>query len=115
MFENGNNLLWEIILAVVGVYGIINGFKTILTGKLTVREEARLDGYSEKGIKTYKIVYSVINIIAGFICIGMAIVRYLGSQVVIANSIPINIGVLAVMVVLIVVLIVTKSKCKKME
>lgn len=115
MFDNYNDYIWWIVLAVVGVYGIISGVRTILTGKLTAREEARLNGYPERGIKTYKIIYSVINIVAGIICIGMAVVRYLGSQGIISDTTPITIGVLVVLAVLIAVLIISRAKCKKMD
>lgn len=111
----GTGIIWQLVCAALGVFCIISGVKTLLTGKLSVREESRLNGFSERGARTYKIVYSIINILAGFVCIGFAIVRYLAAQGVIADITPYIIGAIAFVVVFVVVLIITKSQCKKMD
>ena len=115
MFSNSNTgFLWPLICAALGVFCIISGVKTLLTGKLSIREESRLNEYSEKGTRIYKIVYSIINIIAGLVCIGFAIVKYLATQGIITDLNPYRIGGIAFIVVLVVVLVITKSQCKKM-
>ncbi len=114
MFSESKDFIWPIFLALMGVYCIFLGIKTILTGSLTAREEARIQALSMKGSRIYRLVYSIINIIGGLLIVGLAAVMYLSNQGVITDTLPYKLGVLAVVIVLAVVLIITKSKCKKM-
>ena len=115
MFGNSIGFIWPVVCAGLGLFCIFNGAKTLFTGKLFAREESRLNGYSEKGARIYKIVYSFINIIAGLFCIGFAILKYLSIQGIVTDLNPFRIGGIAIIVVFVVILVVTKSKCKKMD
>ena len=83
-------MVWSIALAVIGVYCIFNGIKTIMTGRLTVKEEVSLKGFSQKGIRVYKLVYSVINIVAGLLIIGLGVERLLVAQNILEDNFTIK-------------------------
>ena len=114
MFGNTKDMIWLIALAAIGIYTIFKGIKTILTGSLTAREEARLTGYSDNGVRLYKKAYAVISIFGGLLALALAVVVYLGSQNIIADTLPYKLGFLAVAVVMAAILLAIQSKCKKM-
>lgn len=107
-------MIFDIILAAVGLYSIFNGVKIIITGKLTAREEDRLKDYSKKGARTYKLVYSIVEIISGLLIIGLGVINILEAQNIMEETLLYRIILIGVILVLVGVLLFAKSKCKKM-
>ena len=107
-------MIFDIIIAVVGLYSIFNGVKILITGKLTAREEDRLKNFSKKGARTYKLVYSVVEIIAGLLIIGLGVMNILEAQKIMEDTLLYRIILIGVVLVLVGVLLFSKSKCKKM-
>lgn len=107
-------MIFSIVLAVVGVYCVFMGIRTFLTGTLTAREEDRLKDFSKKGARLYKQVYAAMNIVAGLVVIGLSIIKFLESQHIIEEMLPVKLGVLGIAVIIAVVLLVVRAKCRKM-
>ena len=82
---------------------------------MTVSEEKRLEGFSKKGAKTYKLIYSVMNIIGGLAVIGFSVVKILEVQKIIAENIIFKIALLVLVVIMAIVLVIAKNQCKKMS
>ena len=99
-----------VIFIALGLYIIFRGVMTLATGKLHPREEAMLDGYSENGIKRFKILSAVTNIIGGLLVIGIALVRLLN----IADRSVLSLVTLVVVAVMLVVYFLIRNSCKKM-
>lgn len=108
-------MIFGIVTGLIGIYCIFTGIKTILTGSLTVAEEKRLEGFSRKGARTYKLVYSVMNIIGGLAAIAVGVLRILEEQKILTDVINYKIVILAVAVIMAIVLIFAKNQCKKMS
>lgn len=115
MFGDTKNMIWMIVIAAAAVYSIFSGIKTMTTGKMNARAEESLRGFSERGIKQYKKAYSVVSILGGLLALALTVVLYLGGQNVIADTLPYKIGFLVVGVLMVVILLVIKSKCKKTD
>ncbi|WP_407384526.1 hypothetical protein [Ruminococcus sp.] len=108
-------MVWPIFLAILGAYSIFTGVKTLLTGKLTVREEQRLTDFSQKGARIYKKVYAIISMLGGLLVIGLAVVKLLEAQGVIEQTMIYNIIALGIVAVMVVAMLVARAQCKKMS
>ena len=108
-------MVFTIVFSIVGVYCVFNGIKTILTGKLSAREEDKLQYYSQKGARLYKLFYAIFNIIGGLLIIGLGVIRFLESQGILGDIMIFNIIALGVVVVMALILALVNSKCKKMS
>ncbi len=95
----------------IGIACVVRGIMTITTGKIPGSELARLNGYSENGLRKYKVLSSVINIVGGLLCVGISLVKLFG----IVESATYKIVVGIVLVIMIVVYIVLRNACKKTE
>ncbi len=107
-------MIFSIVLAATAVYCIFNGIKTILTGTLSAKEEAQLKGFSEKGARSYKIAYAFMNILGGLLVAAFAVLRFLEEQKTIGDTLVLRLILLGVAVLMAVLLVVFRSKCKKM-
>ena len=59
----------QIMLGVLGIFGIGRGLVVLLTGKLGERETARLRNFSETGVRRYKLLSAFSNIVGGAIVV----------------------------------------------
>ncbi len=107
-------MIFSIVLAATAVYCIFNGIKTILTGTLSAKEEAQLKGFSEKGARSYKIAYAFMNILGGLLVAALAVLRFLEEQKTIGDTLVLRLILLGVAVLMAVLLVLYRSKCKKM-
>ncbi|MBR2590973.1 MAG: hypothetical protein IKE65_08625 [Clostridia bacterium] len=109
------NMVFPIMLVICGGYAIFYGVKTIVTGSMGAKEEARLAAFSEKGAKTYKLVNSIFNVLGGIILFALAAIRFLEAKGTIAGLPIYRYIAIGVLVVLAIALGVTWMLCKKME
>ena len=77
------NQMWPFLLAALAVYSIFLGVRILLTGRLTEKEEAKLKDFSNKGARTYKLVYAVVSIVGGLLILAVAVIRFLENMKVI--------------------------------
>ena len=98
----------QIIFLILGAYCIFRGVMVLLTGKLTEREEANLKDFSEKGLKRYRLLSAVMNIVGGVVVIGIALVRMLG----LIEPNMFRILALAILAVMILVYVLIRRSCK---
>ncbi len=105
----GKNDYFNYVIIAIGIYCIIKGIITITTGNISKREEATLNGYSDKGIKRYKILSAVTNIIGGLICGMLGVVKIIN----LFDTNIFNIVVLAVLGVMLVVYVLIRKSCKE--
>lgn len=107
-------MIMAIVFAALGAFCIFNGVKAILTGSLSAVEESRLKDYSKKGARTYKLVYSVINIVGGLLVVGLGVLKFLEERNIVADMMPFRIAALVIALILAAVLLIFRAKCKKM-
>ena len=108
-------MILGIITSILGVYCVFMGIKTILTGSLTINEEKRLEGFSKKGARIYKLLYAAMNIISGLIVISFGVLKILEEQKIIGDTLVYRIIILAVVVIMAIALVIAKMQCKKMS
>ena len=72
-----SNLSGQFFSVALGLYCVIRGIMILTTGKLGAREETGLRGFSEKGIKRYKLFSSFMNICAGLILVVVSALKML--------------------------------------
>lgn len=107
-------MVWAIVSALIGIYCIFSGVRTILTGKVSASEEKQIAAYSQKGARSFRLVSAVSNIIGGLLVIGCAVVEFLEAQKIIPESIMYKIIFLAVVLIMVGVTFFAQAKCKKM-
>ena len=107
-------MVFSIVFALVAVYCVFSGIKIIFTGSLSAKEEAKLSDFSNKGARTYKLVYAITNILGGLGLLAFSVVRFLESLKILDDTLPFLIGILVFAVVLVVVLLIARSRCKAM-
>ncbi|HCA04352.1 MAG TPA: hypothetical protein DEO32_00485 [Ruminococcaceae bacterium] len=103
-----------IVFAIVGIYSIFTGVKILLTGQLTVKEEAKLKSFSNKGSRTYKLAYSVSSILGGLLVLGLSALSLLEEQKILTNTMVIRLVVLGAAVATAIGLMLIRKKCEKM-
>ena len=106
--ESGDYIF--IFFIAFGIFIIFRGFTTLTTGKLHPREEAMLTQYSEKGIRRFKLLSAVTNIIGGLVVIGIAVVRLLN----LIDRNVLRIASVAVIAVMLVIYFLIRNSCKKL-
>ncbi len=97
-----------IFLIAMGIYCIFRGVMLLITGKLQPREEAGLRGFSENGIRKYKILSAVMNIVGGVLVILITVVKLLN----LVDRGVFVIAALAIIVVMLVVYFLIRNSCK---
>ena len=105
----GKNDYFNYVIIAIGIYCIIKGIITIATGNISQREEATLKGYSDKGIRRYKILSAVTNIIGGLICGMLGVVKIINAF----DTNIFNIVVLSVVGVMLLVYVLIRKSCKE--
>ena len=108
------SMIWPFVLGALGIYTLVLGVRIIVTGKLTAREEERIKDFSEQGARSYRVLNAVMNIVAGFLIVGYAVVRYLEQQGIIPENIVSKLVLLGVVVVMVVIYFIVRNKCKNM-
>ena len=98
-----------IIFIALGLYIIFRGVTTLATGKIHPREEAMLEGFSEKGIKRFKLLSAATNIVGGLLVIAVALIRLLN----IVDKSVLSLAALAVVVVMLVIYFLIRNSCRK--
>ena len=97
------------VFIVIGIFIVFRGITTLTTGKLHPREEAGLKDFSENGIRRFKLLSALTNIIGGLAVIAMEVIRLL-------NLVDRNVLMIATLVVIAVMLAVyflIRNSCKK--
>ena len=98
----------QIVIIILGIYCLYRGFITLTTGKLTEREEAKLRDFSANGVKRYKMLNAVMNLIGGVLVLVISVVRMLN----LVNQDIFRIVALALIVVLLLVYFLVWKSCK---
>lgn len=99
------------IVIVLGLICVGRGFMILTTGKIPAREEAILRDFSENGIRKYKMLSAVMNLIGGLLCVGCGVVRILN----VLDTNLFRIIVIIVLVVMVAVFLVIRQSCKRMK
>ena len=100
-----------IAFIVVGIYIIFRGVTTLTTGKLHPREEAGLHEFSENGIRRFKLLSAVTNILGGLLVIGIAVAKLLN----LVDRNVLCIGTLAILAVMLVAYFLIRNSCKNLK
>ena len=106
--NSGSIQFTQIMVIVIGIYCFFRGILTLATGKIPEREEARLGSLTENGLKKYKLLSAVMNIIGGVFITVIFVVRML-------NLIEMNtfrMIALAILAVMIVAYVLIRNSCK---
>ena len=98
----------QIVFIVLGIYCLYRGFMVLVSGKLSDREEARLRDFSANGVKRYKMLNAVMNLVGGAIVIGVSVIRMLN----LVNQDIFRIVVLAILAVLLLTYFLVWKSCK---
>lgn len=107
--DTGSVTFFEILLVGIGAFTMARGVLILVTGKLSSREEARIGELSENGMKRYKLLLAIINMVCGGLVVLMSIVEMVTGS----NNLIFSIIILAVLVVMIILFIVVRNSCKK--
>ena len=71
----------------------------------------RLNDFSENGLRKYKILSSVMNIVGGLLCVAVSVIKMFN----LVDSFIFKVVVIAILVVMIVVYVIIRNSCKKAE
>lgn len=107
-------MVWAICLGLSGLFLVGKGIKTLFTGQLSAKEEAKLEGFSKKGSKIFRLWNAIFAIISGLAVVGIGILRYLENEKIIDSGLVYYLVVLGFAVVMVVALAVIQKKCKNM-
>lgn len=105
----GLSQISDILFIGIGIYCVVRGIMLLLTGKLAPREEIAVRGYSERGLRRYKILSAVMNIITGLLISVVFLIRMLG----LIKGDSYRLIFIALIAVLLVVYFVIRNTCKK--
>ena len=75
--NSGFSQYGQIVFVLVGIYCIYRGITILMTGRLGAKEEATLRGYSAEGIRRYKLLSAVMNIVSGVVVAVLSVLRML--------------------------------------
>ena len=101
----------QFLFIAIGIACVVKGIITITTGKIAEREMMKLNDFSENGLRKFKILSSVMNIVGGLFCVGISVIKLLN----IVDPFIFKIVAIAILVVMIVVYVVIRKSCKKAE
>ena len=105
------NQISYIVLILMGIYCVYRGVMLLMTGKLQQREEARLHGFSENGIRRYKMLSAVMNLVGGLLVIGIAVIKMLN----LVDLTVFRIIALVVIAVMLIIYLMIRNSCKNMK
>ena len=98
----------QIVFIVLGIYCLYRGFVVLVSGKLTDKEEAKIRDFSANGVKRYKMLNAVMNLVGGVLVLVISVVRMLN----LVNQDIFRIVALALIVVLLLVYFLVWKSCK---
>ena len=98
----------QILVLVLAIYCIGRGIMVLFTGKLGEREAARLRNFSENGIRRYKLLSAVMNLVGGVVMVVAAVVRMLN----LADISLFRIILLVILAVMVAVYYIIYKSCK---
>lgn len=101
----------QFLFIAIGIACVVKGVITITTGKMPEREMMRLSDFSENGLRKYKILSSVMNIVGGLLCVAVSVIKMFN----LVDSFIFKIVVIAILVVMVVVYVIIRNSCKKAE
>ena len=101
----------QFLFIAIGIACVVEGVITITTGKMPEREMMRLKDFSENGLRKYKILSSVMNIVGGLLCVAVSVIKMFN----LVDSFIFKVVVIAILVVMIVVYVIIRNSCKKAE
>lgn len=101
----------QFLFIAIGIACVVKGVITITTGKMPEREMMRLNDFSENGLRKYKILSSVMNIVGGLLCVAVSVIKMFN----LVDSFIFKIVVIAILVVMFVVYVIIRNSCKKAE
>ena len=101
----------QFLFIAIGIDCVVKGVITITNGKMPEREMMRLNDFSENGLRKYKILSSVMNIVGGLLCVAVSVIKMFN----LVDSFIFKIVVIAILVVMIVVYVIIRNSCKKAE
>ena len=70
----------QYVIIALALYCIFIGVRTLLTGKTSAQEEAKISNFTEKAAKRYRLVSALLNIVAGVFLAVMSALRLLTSM-----------------------------------
>ena len=101
----------QFLFIAIGIACVVKGVITITTGKVPEREMMRLKDFSENGLRKYKMLSSVMNIVGGLFCVAVSVIKMLQ----LVDPFIFKLVAIAILVVMIIVYIVIRNSCKKAE
>ena len=107
--------MWPFLLAALAVYSIFLGVRILLTGRLTEKEEAKLKDFSNKGARTYKLVYAVVSIVGGLLILAVAVIRFLENMKSIGDTFVLRLVFIGVALAIGLSMLFVRNACKKMK
>ncbi len=107
--DTGSVDFFQILLIGLGAASVARGIIILVTGRLSARDEARIGEFSENGVKKYKLLLAIVNIVCGAIVIAMSIIEMLN----VFNKGILSIVILAILVLMIILFVVVRNHCKK--
>ena len=96
---------FNILLIGVGAFTLVRGLMILVTGKISARDEARMEDLSENGKKKYKLLLAIINIACGALVIIMSVVEMVTGT----NNPIFSVVILVVLVVMIILFLVARN------
>ena len=102
---------WQYILIAMGIYCIVRGIMTLTTGRLPEREEVKLRDFSENGLRRYKFLSAITNIIGGVAVIVIAAAQLLN----LIHTDALRLIIVAVLAIMVIVFIAVKKSCRNMK
>ncbi|MBQ4425331.1 MAG: hypothetical protein II882_06310 [Lachnospiraceae bacterium] len=100
----------QYIILACALYCVIMGVRTLLTGKTTAREEARLKDFSERSAKRYRLISAILNILGGIFLAVISVIKMLNPNM---DKQVYKIICLVVLLVLVAVYFINWAICKK--
>ena len=104
----GNIDYTQIVCILLGIYCVYRGIMIFVSGKLGAKEEARIRGFSENGVRRYKLFSAVMNIIGGVFVLVVSVIRMLN----LVETTAYRIVVLSIVAVILIVYFLIWNSCK---
>ena len=101
----------QFLFIAIGIACVVKGIITITTGKIAEREMMKLNDFFDIGLRKFKILSSVMNIVGGLLCVAVSVIRIFN----LVEPLIFKIAVIAILVIMIIVFIVIRNSCKKAE
>ena len=101
----------QFIFIALGIACVVKGIITVTSGKLPSTEWERVKGYSENGLRKYKVFSAILNIVGGLLCVGISVVKMFN----LVEPLLFKLIVIPILVVMIIFYVVIMNICKKTE